>query len=134
MKPPFPRLCKTGVLCLVHVFLISLTKQATAGEQNAKGKPASIPKVEAFNAEQDEALLQTSKRALEEMRKHETQETIDNFIGAAAEDDVVWGEPVQFCDRLAKGESSAVGIEVGKFERVADRLEGTGGWAERIFV
>ena len=59
---------------------------------------------------------------------------LDNFIRTAAEDDVVWGEPVQFCDRLAKGESSAVGIEVGKFERVADRLEGTGGWSEWIFV
>jgi hypothetical protein len=59
---------------------------------------------------------------------------LDNFIGAATEDNVVWGEPVQLCDRLAKGESSAVWIEVGKFERVADRLEGTRGWAERIFV
>jgi hypothetical protein len=59
---------------------------------------------------------------------------LDNFIGAATEDNVVWGEPVELCDRLAKGESSAVGIEVGKFERVSDRLEGTGGWAEWIFV
>jgi hypothetical protein len=59
---------------------------------------------------------------------------LDNFIRAATEDDVVWGKPVQFCDRLAKGESSAVGIEVGKFEGVADRLEGAGGWSEWIFV
>jgi hypothetical protein len=35
---------------------------------------------------------------------------------------------------LAKGESSAVGIEVGKFEGVADRLKGAGGWSEWIFV
>ena len=59
---------------------------------------------------------------------------LDNFIGAATEDNVVWGEPVQLCDRLAKGESSAVWIEVGKFEGVADRLKGAGGWSEWIFV
>ena len=41
-----------------------------------EGKPS------AFETTDDEALLQVSKRALEEMQRHETQETIDNFISA----------------------------------------------------
>lgn len=82
MKHPFFCLRKKGIFFLFHVFLIFFTSQASAGEQNAKGEPASNPKVEAFDAEKDEVLLQTSKRALEEMHAHETQETIDNFIGA----------------------------------------------------
>ena len=82
MKYPFFCLRKKGIFFLFHGFLIFFTSQASAGEQNAKGEPASNPKVEAFDAEKDEVLLQTSKRALEEMRKHETQETIDNFIGS----------------------------------------------------
>lgn len=82
MKHPFFCLRKKGIFFLFHLFLIFFTSQASAGEQNANGEPASNPKVEAFDAEKDEVLLQTSKRALEEMRKHENQETIDNFIEA----------------------------------------------------
>ena len=93
MKNPFFCLRKKGIFFLFHVFLIFFTSQASAGEQNAKGEPASNPKVEAFDAEKDEVLLQTSKRALEEMRKHETQETIDNFIGSG----------VKIAARLSRG-------------------------------
>jgi hypothetical protein len=58
----------------------------------------------------------------------------DDFVGAATEDDVIGGEPVQLCDRLAEGEAGAVGVEVGEIERVANGLEGGGGGAEGIFV
>jgi len=59
---------------------------------------------------------------------------LDDFVGAAAEDDVVAGEAVEFGDGVAQGEPAAVGIKVGVGEAVADGLEGAGGGAERVFV
>ena len=58
----------------------------------------------------------------------------DNFIGAAAEDDVIGSKAVKFGDGLAKGETGAVGVEMGEVERVANGLEGAGGGSERILV
>jgi hypothetical protein len=39
----------------------------------------------------------------------------DDFVGAAAEDDVVWGEAMGVGDGFAEGDSRAVRIEVGMF-------------------
>jgi hypothetical protein len=40
----------------------------------------------------------------------------DDFVGATAEDDVVWSESVGVCDGFAEGDSRTVRIEVGMFE------------------
>ena len=80
MKPPFARICKTGVLCLVHVFLIFCTKQAAAGEHDTKGEPASRPKADTFEAEKDAQLFQYGQQAINEMQDNESQESINNFI------------------------------------------------------
>ncbi len=80
MKPRFPSLCRTGVLCLVHIFLIFFTGQASADEQNAKGEPASKPKTEAFEAEKDAQLFQYGQQAINEMQDNESQESINKFL------------------------------------------------------
>jgi len=58
----------------------------------------------------------------------------DDFVGAAAEDDVVWGESVGVGDSFAECDSRTVRIEVGMFEGVSDGLESAGGRTEGIFV
>ena len=58
----------------------------------------------------------------------------DDFVGAAAEDNVVGGESVGFGDGLAEVESAAVGVEVGMIERIANGLDGERRGAEGIFV
>ena len=50
----------------------------------------------------------------------------DDFVGAAAEDDVVGGEAVGFGDGLTEVESATVGVEVGMIERIANGLDGEG--------
>jgi hypothetical protein len=51
---------------------------------------------------------------------------LDDFVGAATEDDVVGSEAVGFGDGLAEVDSAAVGVEVGIIERIANGLDGEG--------
>ncbi len=59
---------------------------------------------------------------------------LDDFVGAAAEDDVVAGEAVELGDGLAEGEAAAVGVKMGVGEAIPDRLEGGGRGAQRILI
>jgi len=80
VRHPFFCLRKTGFFFFFDVFLIFFTSQASAGEQNAKGEPASNPKVEAFDAAKDAQLIQYGQQSIKEMQDNESQESINTFI------------------------------------------------------
>ena len=59
---------------------------------------------------------------------------LDDFVGAATEDDVVARQAVKLGDGVTQGESAAIRIEVGVGQLVTDGLQGGRGGAERVFV